>query len=86
MVILIFVAAHIDISLKTNTGSITAAAGMVFDVAIAYLFMTINHFTFLLVFMNVLISGCLVGIAALLNRTHKQLPAVKKLNFSTENR
>ena len=73
MVLILIAAAHVNINIKTNTVSITAIASTFFDITLAYLFRTINHFSLVFVIINTLISGSLVFIAAVLSRSHKQI-------------
>lgn len=86
MVLILLTAAHVNINIKSDTASISALAATFFDISLACLFKTINHFSVLFVIINTLISTGLVLIAVVINRSHNQVPVVRKLNFFTENR
>lgn len=86
MVLILIAATHVNINIKTNTGSIIAMAATFFEITLAYLFKTVNHYALIFVIINALISTCLWFAATLINRSRKPVQGVNKLNFSAENR
>ena len=86
MVVLIIAAARLNIEIKTNTFSMLAMAGTFLDIALTYLFRTINQNALYFVIINALLSGSLGFAAVALSRSRKPVQGVNKLNFSAENR